>query len=195
MCILVTLAALDRSCRGAAALAKAKADYAEMKKVAEANHEIQQGIIAAAQGKIDEQAQVIGAAKAAVAVKDAKIAALSHTVAELQAQEPVQPELEKEPLVINLRAQVSRLGEMFTLSEAKSADKDRAIISLKTIIAAKDEQFDARTRQYENERALRIAAEEMFKMSERRRGASRMATKVALGVAGAAIIYGLSKSI
>jgi len=173
-------------------LRKAEADYAELVRVTEADHAIQQGIISEAEARIDEQSAVIAQTTAEVETKDAEIAALKRRLAEEQAAEPpTTAYIEALPVVRSLRAQVSTLSELLALSEAKSAAKDRIIVSKDTIISAQADQIAAWRIQYENEHALRIGAEtliEEFRLARRGAKAWRTAAIVAGAVAAGLII-------
>ena len=78
-----------------------------------------------------EQAEVIAKKDAALAASAVKAAQYVDEIrqnhaelAVLQDAEPVQPELEREPLVINLRAQIASLTLAFDLSQKVVAEKD-----------------------------------------------------------------------
>lgn len=193
-CLLLAGFAIDKSCVAGRELAAAKADYAERVRVLEADNAIKQGAILKAEEVITQQNLAIAQANADKAEKDRQILALKATLHDLQdAEPPTTPEVEALPIVINLRAQVSRLTAMFTLSEAKNGDKDRVIVSLQTIVAAKDDVIAAWRGQYENEHTLRVAAEGLFKKSEHARKSNSLVKKVALGVAAGAVIYAATK--
>lgn len=80
------------------------------------------------QGHIDSAESVIVAKDAAIAERDERIAAL-------EAAEPVAPELESHPLVINLRAQIGEWKLKFSLAQDVIAEKDRIIAGKDGIIA------------------------------------------------------------
>lgn len=192
--VLVCLYYADRAFQSGAKLGAAKKDYAELKKAMDADHEVQQGIIAGAEATIAEKDAAIVTLTGAAAVKDAEIVTLKASLHDLQnAEPPTTPDIEALPIVVNLRAQVSRLTGMFTLATAAIQDRDRIIAAWESKYNAQIDVSMAWKRQYENERALRIAAEEMFKLSERRRGAYSLATKAALVLGAAGVLYGLSK--
>jgi len=173
-------------------LRKAEADYAELVRVTEADHAIQQGIISEAEARIDEQSAVIAQTTAEVETKDAEIAALKRRLAEEQAAEPpTTAYIEALPVVRSLRAQVSTLSELLALSEAKSAAKDRIIVSKDTIISAQVAVSEAWRTQYENEHALRIGAETLvdeYRLARRGAKAWRTAAIVAGAIAAGVII-------
>ena len=162
--VLFALFALDRSCVADRALAKAKADYSEQVRVLEADNAAKQDAIVTAERIIAQQEAEVSASRIAIATKDRQLTSLRADLAALQNEEPpTTPAVESLPIVINLRAQVTRLTAMFTLSEAKNGDKDRVIVSLRTIIAAKDDVIAAVTAQRDNEHALRLSAEAIAK--------------------------------
>lgn len=189
--VLVCLYYADRAFQSGAKLDAAKKDYAELKKAMDADHEIQQGIIEGAEARIDEQNVTISGLRADVAVKQAELDRLAALVA--QPVPPSTPDVEALPTVIALRGQVSTLTKMVTEARGIIAGKDKVIAAWTAKFDAQVEISAAWKRQYENERAVRIAAEEMFKLSERRRGAYSLATKAALVLGAAGVLYGLSK--
>lgn len=152
----------------------------------------------AAQGRIEGLSQEIRARseanailQASVAAKDAKITLLSGQLANIVGQEPpTTPEVESLPIVINLRAQVAKLSEMFALSEAASKEKDDIIYNWEVKFNSQVKITLEWVRRYEQENALRLAAESMFKMSQRQ----STKTKIICGaIAVAAVIYGATR--
>lgn len=157
--VLVCLYYADRSFQSRAALAKAQAAYDDLAKVTAADHEVQQGIIENAEARIDEQDVTIGHLTNTIAAKQAELDRLAAIVA--QPVPPSTPDVEALPTVIALRGQVSTLTLMVTEAGGIIADQERVITSWETKFNAQVEITDATKRQYDNERALRIAAEGM----------------------------------
>lgn len=148
------------------------------------------------------QEKVIAAKDAAIAEKDAlvaqyvgKVSTLTAELRALQNAEPVQPELETQPLVINLRAQIGNLTKLYSISVSIIDAKDG-------IIADWSAKFDAQVtisetwkRAYDNEHRLRLMAEGLNKSLEHQAKTSRLFGKLATaGLAGAGV-YILISSI
>jgi len=190
---LLCLAFVDKSCRGDVELREAKAQYEAAVAEREAAAAAHAADLARIEAVIAQQNEKIAQYVANIQTYHAEITTLRGQLADLQADEPVQPELEDEPLVINLRAQVARLTEMFVLAQRTSSEKDGIIVSLNTIVAAKDEAIAAWRGQYEGEHALRVQCEALFKKSESARKANSIGKKVALVVAAGAAIYAVAK--
>jgi hypothetical protein len=166
---LLALFAIDRSCVADRALEKAKADYAEQVRVLEADNAFKRDAILKAEEVITQQDAQIAVHVANIAAKDARITLLSGQLADIVGQEPpTTPEVESLPIVINLREQVARLSEMFSLALAKSDAQDRVIASWQTKYAAQVEISRSWQGQFENEHVLRLESERLFGMAEHR---------------------------
>ena len=104
------------------------------------------------QGAIDSAQAVIEVKKRAIADRDTRIAAL-------EAVEPVAPELEAHPLVINLRAQISEWKVKFSLAQGVIAEKDEVIFSLRGQLAIQVTLTNEWKANYEHEYTLRLNCE------------------------------------
>lgn len=189
--IFLALMCLDRSCQSDAALAQAKAEYDALKKANELYQAEQEQVLLRANETIAQQDATIAAANAAIREKDARITLLSRELADIVGQEPHQPELETEPLVINLRAQVARLSEMFALAMAANADQQRVITSWETKYDAQVSVSESWKRRYESELALRLQVEKLFRLSEQRRRSSRFWKAAAIVGTAAGVAAGI----
>ncbi len=179
--VLLVMYFADRAFQSRAKLMKAQAAYDELKKVKEADHAIQQGIIAERDETIAEKDKVIGQVTKDAAHKQAEIDRPAALVA--QPVPPSTPDVEALPTVIALRERVTRLEGMFTLATAIIADRDKVIDAWAAKYAAQVDISTAWRKQYENERALRIAAEGLA-------GTYRSALKVAKTWRTVALIAG-----
>lgn len=167
---LLALFALDRSCVADRELAQAKADYEEQVRILEADNALKLDAIAAAERAIAQKDAQISASGIVIATKDRQITLLRSELAVIVVQEPpTTPEVESLPIVINLRAQVSRLTEMFSLSEAARAEQDKVIASWRDKYEAQVTISVAWKAQAENEHTLRVQAESLFKIYEHQR--------------------------
>jgi uncharacterized coiled-coil protein SlyX len=191
--VLFGLAMLDGSCRADRKYRDARADYEEGRAIAEADHAMSLERIDALEKDKATQDAVIAEKDVKVAQYVEELSTLRGELTDLQDAEPAQPELEREPLVINLRAQIATLTRAFSLSQEVVAEREGQI-------AAWSAKYDAQAQisaewmaAYEREHALRLAAEGLFKLGERRAGLNKTITKVALGVGAASLIYGLLK--
>jgi hypothetical protein len=180
-------------CPDSAALAKAKADYAQFKAIAAAADALKQAALLKAEETITQKDAEIAERDKSIVAKNAQVAALTATLHDLQAAEPpTTPEIESLPIVINLRAQVKALARAFDLSQ-------NVVIEQGLQIKAWEAKFNAqvtisetwRTR-YENERTLRVACEGMFKAAEHQVKANKFWRTAAI-VAGAVAVGAILK--
>lgn len=95
-----------------------------------------------------------GALEAARATISAQLTQTQGVLADLQAQEPVQPELETQPLVINLRAQIKAGTEMFSLSVEAREKAEAQIANQKVEIKGLEQAFHNAMEMYTNEHEL-----------------------------------------
>jgi len=178
VCAVAAVVFCFRSCVVTEKYRKQKLAYTELRAITNADHRIQLDIIAEREKVITLQNEEITKYVGQVKVKDAKIKALSAQLDELQNVEPSQPELENEPLVINLRGQVARLTEMFTLSQGVVADKDKIILAWEVKYNAQVDISLAWKKSYDEEHALRLSCESLNKALESRVGLFRLKGKV-----------------
>jgi hypothetical protein len=182
--LLFSLSVLDECCRYKGELAAYRSQVDSLQADNAIKHE--------ALLKAEETITQAHAAEA-VALEDAvkakrETAVAQAALAELQAQEPpTTPEIESLPIVINLRGQVARLTEMFTLSQAEGAVKDRLIVSKDTIIAAQADAMAALTVQRDNYEALWRVADGLVSKQSR----FTLGEKVLTGAVG----YGIGKGL
>jgi len=94
--------------------------------------------------------------------------ALSARLAELISSEPSQPELETQPLVINLRGQIKTLTDMFSLADKEIAVRDGIIRAWESKYNTQVDITEVWKRQYESEHNLRLMAEGLVKNLEGR---------------------------
>lgn len=182
-----------KSCVSDPALKKAKAEYAEAKAVAEAEQSISLGHIKELTQIVSHMTNEIAELKVEVSVKDNEISTLSTRLDELQDAEPVQPELESEPLVINLRGQIAQLTEMFTLSEQAGKLKDKEIELWAGKYNAQSAISEEYKSMYDREHQLRLMSEGIVSGLESRVRGAKLLNKVAVVAVAGAVAYGLLK--
>ena len=200
--VLVCLALIDRSCGGAAALREAKAAYAALAEKTDAANTESRERIAALTKEVGQMTNTISQQDAEILARDATItrqkAQIALNVGQVAAlRTEVQPVLDANPKVAEL---VASLDAGILLRDALIVEQQGQITTLTAQGIVKDQRFTAQVAisdewkaNYERENILRVQAEGLFKISERRVGMNKMITKVALGVAGAGILYGLLK--
>jgi septal ring factor EnvC (AmiA/AmiB activator) len=157
-----------RSCKLDKKYRDLKAAYETERKIAEADKALSVAHIEELNNAIGQANNAIGQLESEVSSKTRQLASMSNQLDELISNEPVQPELESQPLVISLRKQVSKLTEMYSLSQET--------ITLQTEeIAVLGGKFDAQVlissewqSMYDKEHALRVNCEGLLKVSERR---------------------------
>ena len=187
-----------RSCQADAALKQAKADYEELRRIADADHAMSKDHIAELEasqeelkGMIDSQATIIASKESTISSLKKSVVASNATTEALRNE--VQPVLDQNPKVAQL---VASLDAGILLRDTLITEQTTVINSLKERIALGDQRFDNQVKisnewkaMYEREQTLRVAAENLFKLSERRVSRNKLVTKVALGVAAGAVIY------
>ncbi len=181
---------VDRCCHSDAALKAAKAEYAALKQASERYKAEQEQVLLHAEETITQQNAAIAHAEAEAAAKQARINTLGAELAALQAAEPAQPELEGQPLVISLRKQVTWLTDMLSLAQGVAADKDKELAAWQVKYYAQVDISASWKRQYENEYALRVHAEALFKAAEHGRRVNALWRTVAIGGTLAGMVAG-----
>jgi len=167
-CLIISMLFVARSCKLDSKYRELKLQYAGYRAIAEADHELTMKRIALLSGEIVMRDKSIAEREEIILVKNQRIAEVSAQLAELQNAEPVSPELESHPLVVNLRGQISQLTEMFTLSQNVVATQRQEIEELGGKCIALESIGDEWEQAYEREHALRVQAEEVFKVCEKR---------------------------
>jgi len=142
--------------------------YEGYRAIAEADHELMMKRIALLSGEIVMRDKAIAGLEEIILVKNQRIAEVSARLAGLQNAEPVAPELESHPLIINLRGQINNLTEMFTLSQNVVTTQRQEIEELGGKCIALESIGTEWKQAYEKEHALRVQAEEVFKVCEKR---------------------------
>ena len=109
---------------------------------------------------------------------------------ELVYEEPVQPELEHEPLVVNLRQQIAKMSLVISEQEQIIRGNDKIIFNLTEKYKAQLVISEDYKRLYENEVQLHSLAMERVKLLESRVRGLRFGTQLKNGVIVAAIGIG-----
>jgi hypothetical protein len=140
-----------------------QSQYDTMKLAVDMSQRETQAVIKEARDVIATKDKEISSLSATIKIRESDIATLSNQLDELQNTEPVAPELEKTPLVINLRSQIGELTKMYSLSRETIAEQ-------KTIIDAWTTKYNLQVgisasweKQYNSEHQLRILGEELNK--------------------------------
>ena len=100
--------------------------------------------------------------------QERRILQLSSQREELKESEPVQPELESEPLVINLRAQIEKMSLIIYEQEQIIQGNDKIIFSLKEQYSAQLKITEDYKQLYENEKRLHSLAVKRLSVTEDR---------------------------
>jgi hypothetical protein len=140
-----------------------QSQYDTMKLAVDMSQRETQAIIVEAKEAIAIKDKEISSLSATIKVRESDITSLSNQLDELQNTEPAAPELEKTPLVINLRSQIGELTKMYSLSRETIAEQ-------KTIIEAWTTKYNLQVqigasweKQYNSEHQLRLLGEELNK--------------------------------
>lgn len=187
---IVVLAAVVlgvRSCKLSREYRELKLEYAGYKAIAEADHQIQMATIAKKTEEISGLTKEISRMTNEAATLHAENVRLSNRLDELIAAEPSQPELETQPLVINLRGQIKTLTEMFSLANKEIAVRDDIIRAWESKYNAQVDIAEAWNRQYESEHSLRLLAEGLVKNLEGRVRVGALRGR-ALTIVGAVVV-------
>lgn len=167
-CLIISMLFVARGCSLDSKYRNMKLQYEGYRAIAEADHELMMKRIALLSGEIVMRDKAIAGLEEIILVKNQRIAVVSAQLAELQNAEPVAPELEAHPLVINLRGQINNLTEMFTLSQNVVTTQRQEIEELGGKCIALESIGTEWKRAYERQLALRVQAEEVFKVCEQR---------------------------
>jgi len=186
--LVVSAISITRSCTADARLQKAKHDYEESRRVWEADHEIMTNRVGQLTSAVGQKDETIGQLEHKVAQYVDKLRHTAQELSELQSAEPVQPELETEPLVINLRGQVSKLTEMLSLSQQTITTQKQEIAELWGKCELLTQIGDEWKGAYERERALRVQCEGLFGACEKRLKMSKSWGTVKTIAIGAAVV-------
>jgi hypothetical protein len=188
--------ALDGIFQRGVALAKAKAEYAEYKRIAEADHEMSMRRVAALEAQSVQYVEEITTYQVKIESRDATIATLRGKVTTTNAENAklrteVQPVIDANPALAEF---VASLDSAIVLLDALIVEQVEQINDLKIQGWLKDERFAvqvALTQEWmaahERERALRIAAEDLFSLAERQLKLNKLWRTAAI-VAGAAAV-------
>jgi hypothetical protein len=166
--VVASLFLLSRSCGLSDKYKLARDDYRELVLITAADKVM-------SDARISELTKAIGQANETIVKKDAELlsktkqlAAVSSQLDELIANEPVQPELESQPLVISLRKQVKTLTDLYSISTSIATLQSEEIDVLKGKCIALGAIGDEWRGQYEREHALRLSSEKLVVSLEKR---------------------------
>jgi hypothetical protein len=191
--MLFGLAMLDGSCRADRKYRDAKADAAEAARIDAADDARRDVLEREKDAIITRQDEIIAESVVKSAQYVLEMSAYEAELSRLREAEPVQPELEREPLVINLRAQIATLTIAFDLSQKAVAEKDVQLLAWPVKFNALQAIADARLTTIETKDNRIGDLEKALRVGERRVGLNKTVAKVALGVGAASLIYGLLK--
>ncbi len=113
----------------------------------------------------DAKAKEAALYKQSAKEKDATLVEVQKELQNLKDHEPVAPELETTPLVINLRAQISTLQRALDLSISAGQDKDMTISAQEVEIASWKTACSASDKKFREAEAARLSCENLLKES------------------------------
>lgn len=172
-----------------------KALYDQFVKDAAARHVTDLATIVTQEGTIAEKDAAIAEKDAKIAQYVGKVSTLSAELVALQNAEPVQPELETQPLVINLRAQIGNLTNLYSISIDIITTKDAIIADWSAKFDAQVVISDTWKQAYETEHRLRLLSEDLNKSLEHQGKVSRLYGKVSMAALAGAGVYILVTSL
>jgi len=183
-----------RSCALSNKLREKELEYQGYKAIAEESYKQMSIRLDGLNSAIALKDKAIVEIEADLAVKTLELKAAKKKYDDLVAAEPTTtPEEEALPIVINLRAQVSQLKGMVSLAQDISQKQANEIGELKVKVTLLEQVGVEWKAAYDREHTLRLRAEDLYKVCSRSKNSNKLVTKVALGIAGAGIIYGLLK--
>jgi hypothetical protein len=167
--VVAALFLVSRQCGLTEKYKLARHDYNELVAITDADKKMSDAHIAELTKAIGRADEVIGQKETEIAVKNAKITALSNRLDELvNAEPPTTPEVEAMPIVVNLRGQISKLTELFSLSQQAASLQAEEIDALKGKCVDLVSIVNHLTVQYDKEHALRLSAEKLVTSLEKR---------------------------
>ena len=192
--IVASLFLLSRSCGLSDKYKLARDDYRELALITAADKVMSDARIAELNKAIGQADKTIGQKEAEIVVKNAEIVVLSNQLDELIANEPVQPELESQPLVISLRKQVKTLTDLYSISTSIVTLQSEEIAVLKGKCNTLESIVTEWKQSYDREHALRVNCESLLKLSEKRvSNPWKTVRNVAVGVAAGIVVKSLIK--
>ena len=194
--LVVSCLFVARGCRLGNEYRNLKADYTEYRAVVEADHAMSLQIIAEHEQRIHAYDQQISELQEIVLDRNTQILRLSTRLDELRNAEPVYPEMEAHPLVVNLRGQVATLTDMFTLSQETITTQGKQLDAFVGKYDAQVSISEEWKKSYENEHQLRLMGEGLIKTLENKVKSTRFwgrAKTVAIVAAGGYVAYTLVK--
>jgi hypothetical protein len=192
--IVASLFLLSRSCGLSDKYKLARDDYRELALITAADKVMSDARIAELTKAIGQADKTIGRLESEVSSKTLQLAAVSNQLDELIANEPVQPELESQPLVISLRKQVKTLTDLYSISTSIATLQSEEIAVLKGKCNTLESIGTEWKQSYDREHALRVNCESLLKLSEKRVSNPWKTVKaVAIGVAAGIVVKSLIK--
>ena len=192
--VVASLFLLSRSCGLSEKYKLARDDYRELALITAADKVMSDARIAELNKAIGQADKTIGQKEAEIVVKNAEIVVLSNQLDELIANEPVQPELESQPLVISLRKQVKTLTDLYSISTSIVTLQSEEIDVLKGKCNTLESIGTEWKQSYDREHTLRINLEGLLKLSEKRvSNPWKTVRNVAVGVAAGIVVKSLIK--
>lgn len=188
--VLFCLTLIDRACGLSDKLKLAKHDYTEREKITEADKQISDARIAELNNAIGQADKTIVNLEKVIAQKNKDITTLNGQLAEIVGQEPpTTPEIEAMPIVVSLRAQVSKLTEMYSLSQQTITLQSQEIDVLRGKCVSLESIGAEWKGQYEREHALRLTSEGLVTSLEKRVRLSGLWGTTKTVLIGAAVGY------
>jgi hypothetical protein len=176
---LVAIVSFLRSCGLSEKYREQKLAYTELRAVTDADHAVQLLFIAERDKLIAQKDAEIVQYTERITTYQRQLSVLHTQLNELQNTEPpTTPEVESLPIVINLRGQVARLTEMFSVSQRIVSEENEIIKAWEVKFAAQVDISESWKKQYEDEHALRLACEGMNKTLENKVKTTRFRGKI-----------------
>jgi chromosome segregation ATPase len=181
--LIISLMGWSRSCAGTK---KAKADYLAFREVVESEKLAMSNRLDFLTKAIGQRDETIGQLEHKVAQYVEKTSTLTAELTALQnAEPPTTPEVEALPIVVNLRAQVSKVTEMLTLSQKTVTLQRQEIDAYVDKVSLLEQVIVEWKGAWDREHTLRVQAEDLFKLYERKQKLNRFWKTTAVVATGA----------
>jgi len=157
--VVASLFLLTRNCGLATAYKDMRNSYNELKLITDADKKLSLAHIEQLNNAIVSADETIVQLQGVIRAKSVQVSGLSRELADLRAAEPSQPELESQPLVISLRNQISKLTNMYSLSQQVITTQTAISDELRSKFDAQVTISETWKSMYDKEHALRLMSE------------------------------------
>ena len=168
LAVLTVAVLVNRACTSDSKAEYWKGQYDSLKEITDIESDILLSDIDKLNGVIEDAQKEIELLIITRVDQERRILLLTAQREDLVTEEPEQPELESEPLVVNLRAQIERMSLIIREQELVIHGNDKIIFSLKEQYSAQLKITEDYQKLYENEKRLHSLAIKRLSVTENR---------------------------